>query len=84
MQGYLFFKKVERRVFLRELVHCMQRSYLKVKDTKQVMLKKYIYFCATKIQSLGRSYLARKISKPIRQKLGKRRLRLLGALTLGW
>ena len=70
MQEYLFFKKVERRVFVRDLVHSMHRAFLKVKNTKQRMLKKYIFFCATRIQSLWRGFYARRVRVPVRSKLG--------------
>jgi hypothetical protein len=48
------------------------------------MLKKYIFFCATRIQSLWRGHFARAVKAPIRHKLGHRRLRVLEAMSLGW
>ena len=84
MQGYLFFKKVERRVFVRDLVHSMQRAFLRVKETKQRMLKKYIFFCATRIQCQWRGFYARRVRVPVRAKLGLANIRVLEAVAMGW
>ena len=70
MQAYLFFKKVHRIVNVRSLVWGMKNAYISIKNTKQRYLKKYIFFSATKIQSLFRGHIARKIKVPIRRKIG--------------
>ena len=83
LRAYYFFKKVHKRALIRQLVHGMNRAYLQVKEVKQRMLKKYIYYCATKIQSLWRGCYARRIKAPVRARLGKR-ITILEAVALGW
>jgi hypothetical protein len=47
------------------------------------MLKKYIFYAATKIQSLWRGHHARTVKVVIRRRLGNMRQVLLGA-AIGW
>ena len=47
----------------------MKNAYLHVKNTKQKYLKKYIFYSATKIQSLIRGFLARRVKVPIKRKI---------------
>ena len=83
LQTYYFFKKAQRIYLVRQLIYALKDSYLNVKNTKQRYLKKYIYFCATKIQTLYRGHRARKVIVPIRRKLGENR-ELLLAVAMGW
>lgn len=65
------------------MVFALKDSYINVKNTKQQYLKRYIFFCATKIQTLFRAHRARKIIVPIRKKLGGN-IKLLEAVVMGW
>jgi len=80
---YLFFKKVHRVANVRSLVFAMKHAYVHVKNTKQRYLKKYIFHSATKIQSLIRGFLDRRIKLPMLRKLGDNARKLRG-LALGW
>ena len=83
LQAYYFFKKVQRISLIRQLVFGLKDAYISVKETKQRYLKRYIFFCATKIQTLYRAHHARKVIVPIRRKLGPHR-GVLRAVAEGW
>ena len=72
-----------RAIKVRQLVYCLKNAYIHVKTTKQRRLKKYIFFAATKIQSLVRGFLARKNRLPYK-KATKGRAAKLEAVALGW
>lgn len=61
----------------------MKNAFINVRNTKQRYLKKYIYYSATKIQSLFRAYRDRKIKVPINRKI-KDKKAILEAMALGW
>ena len=68
---------------VRQLLFALKDSYLNVKNTKQRYLKRYIFFCATRIQTLYRGFRARRVIVPIRRKLGSN-INLLQSVALGW
>ena len=68
---------------VRELVYCLKNAYIHVKNVKQRRLKKYIFFAATKIQSLVRGFLARKNRVPYKRAT-KKKAAQLEAVALGW
>ena len=70
-------------ILVRQLIFALKDSYLNIKNTKQRYLKRYIFFCATRIQTLYRGYRARKIIVPIRKKLGSN-ITLLQSVAIGW
>ena len=49
LQAYYFFKKAQRVILVRQLIFALKDSYLNIKNTKQRYLKRYIFFCATRI-----------------------------------
>ena len=69
---------------MRELVHGMQRAFLQVKEVKQRILKNYIYYCATKIQSAWKGHFARAVKVMVRRRLGMKRVISLEGLAQGW
>lgn len=83
LQAYYFFKKAQRVILVRQLIFALKDSYLNVKNTKQRYLKRYIFFCATRIQTLYRGFRARKVIVPIRRKLGSN-VSLLTSVAIGW
>ena len=68
---------------VRQLLFALKDSYLNVKNTKQRYLKRYIFFCATRIQTLYRGFRARRVIVPIRRKLGSN-INLLQSVAIGW
>ena len=82
-EAYLFFRRVQRTVQVRDLVVSVKNAFIHIKNTKQRELKKYILHSVTRIQSLVRGFLARKVKVPTRRAI-KSKVRKLGALALGW
>ena len=83
MQAYMFFRRVHRIVNVRSLIFSMKNAFVNVRNTKQRYLKKYIFYSATRIQSLVRGFLARKIKVPIHRKIRGTKTVIEGA-ALGW
>jgi len=57
---FWFFKRAEKRVLIKELLHGMKDAYLNTKFHKQRFITKYINHCAAMIQKAYRFYKARK------------------------
>ena len=57
---FWFFKRAEKRVLVKELLHGMKDAYLNTKSHKQQFITKYINHCAGMIQKAYRGHIARK------------------------
>mmetsp|Transcript_7178 Transcript_7178/g.6268 ORF Transcript_7178/g.6268 Transcript_7178/m.6268 type:complete len:132 (+) Transcript_7178:1724-2119(+) len=80
---YDFFKKVERKVLVREVAEGIKEAFFNVKNIKSQMLRNYVNHCATSIQKLYRGFYTRKYLIRIRKAF----LTLedvMVALVLGW
>jgi len=82
-KAYKFFTRVQKAVQVRDLVVGLKNAFLFIKDRKQRFLKKYIFWAATRIQSLFRGYQARKTKIPIRRSM-RGSIKVLEAAALGW
>lgn len=66
-----------------EIGQAMKLAHLALQRNKELVLKKYVNRCATKIQKVWRGFYTRMVISPVTSKIRKNR-GLLVALAKGW
>ncbi len=61
MKIFYFFKKIEKKVLVNDIVIGMKDSFIEIKNIKNSLLKNYVNHCAIKIQKIFKGFYARNI-----------------------
>eukprot|EP00347_Sterkiella_histriomuscorum_P004582 403359915 len=58
---YYFFKQIEKKFIVKDLVASMKDSFIQIKNIKTNLLKNYVHHCAIRIQKVFKGFYARRI-----------------------
>ena len=80
---FYFFKRLHKKIVVRDVIECMKKSFIYIKDIKNRLLKGYVNHCACKIQKVFRGFYARNYLVKIKRAFSKTETRFR-AIIIAW